>query len=54
MKTHLIGGILTALCGKELDAINYGMDVKNTSCKACIRIAKKHRVYKKRYEATNE
>jgi hypothetical protein len=42
-KVHLIYGILTTKCGKQLEAVEYTIDVNLCTCKTCLK--NKHPVY---------
>ena len=33
--THLIGGILTSACGKQLDEIDYNISKEKVTCLRC-------------------
>jgi len=45
-KVHLIYGILTTKCGRQLEQVDYTIDVNLCTCKACLK--QKHSCYPKR------
>ena len=42
-KKHLIGGILTTVCGRELEGVKYTLDINSATCKSCLK--QKHDKY---------
>ena len=40
-KVHLIGGILKTKCGKQLDCINYTVDINLCTCENCLKSKRK-------------
>jgi len=45
-KTHLIYGILTTKCGRDLEGVRYTIDVNLCTCKTCLKY--KHPEYPKK------
>ena len=35
MKTHLIFGLTKTICGKDLDAVSYTIEINKCTCKSC-------------------
>jgi hypothetical protein len=40
-KVHLIGGILTTICGKQLEGVQWRIDVNLCTCKSCLKQKKR-------------
>lgn len=45
-KVHLIYGVLTTKCGKQLEEVEYTIDINLCTCKTCLK--QKHSDYPKR------
>lgn len=45
-KVHLMYGILKTKCGRDLEAVNYTIDVNLCTCKSCLK--QKHPEYPKK------
>lgn len=46
MKKHLIGGILTTICGKQLEEVKWTNKPEAANCERCLSL--KHETYPKK------